>query len=309
MENAIPVKPEKKEKRKILYRVNENGEYVLNWKGALLAVPMYFLYTLVIPLVTQIIMLGVYMAGNPDTTREQAYEYLASQGIALNLITYVVSALMLFAVYGRFLWGSLKELFGNMTLGRGMKFLWVPLAAIGGTYSLNMIAVIITTILVGGSNSVNQEMVTDYVFQMPWAMIFLTVIMAPLVEEPIFRGAFFRPMWSKSKVLAIAVTLVLFALHHVWSAALSADTLQAGLQELVYMITYIPSGIATVFGYCMFRNIYGAMLCHMALNGFSVSMMLISQMLMEALSQSGASTEAVTQSVGLITKLATEIMM
>lgn len=309
MENAIPVKPEKKEKRKILYRVNEKGEYVLNWIGALLAIPMYFLYTLVIPLVTQAIMLSVYMAGNPDATREQAYEYLSSQGVTLNVITYVVSALMLFAVYGRFLWGSLKELFGNMTIGRGMKFLWVPLASIGGTYMLNMIAVIITNAIVGGTDSVNQEMVTDYVFQMPWAMIFLTVIMAPLVEEPIFRGAFFRPMWFKSKALAIIVTLVLFALHHVWSAALSADTLQAGLEELVYMITYIPAGVATVFGYCMFRNIYGAMLSHMAINGFSVTMMLLLQLLTEAVSQSGASTEAVTQSVGLITRLAAEIVM
>lgn len=309
MENAIPVKPEKKEKRKILYRVNEKGEYVLNWIGALLAIPMYFLYTLVIPLVTQIIMLSVYTAGHPNATADDAYAYLSSQGIALNVITYVVSALMLFAVYGRFLWGSLKELFGNMTIGRGMKFLWVPLASIGGTYMLNMIAVIITYAIVGGTDSVNQEMVTDYVFQMPWAMIFLTVIMAPLVEEPIFRGAFFRPMWFKSKALAIIVTLVLFALHHVWSAALSADTLQAGLNELVYMITYIPAGVATIFGYCMFRNIYGAMLSHMAINGFSVTMMLISQMLMEVLSESGVTVEAAEQSVGLITRLATEIVL
>ena len=93
----------------------------------------------------------------------------------------------------------------------------------------------------------------------------MSAILAPFCEELIFRAAFFRPLFFRSKIAAILLTTLLFGLHHVWQTVISGD-----ITELVYIIQYIPSSAALVFCYCMFKNCFGAIFMHMLLNTVSV---------------------------------------
>ena len=284
-------------KKRLMYREHESGEIVMRWPGVLAAIVIYFLYAYCIPNITQNIMAKNYIDSNPDATREELIDYLRSNVISLNIIVYVSTAVILLLVYGPFLWASLKEFFGRMTLSRGLMVIWMPIVMIPLNMIGNVIVSVITAMIAGNASGANQQAVEGMVAEIPMAMVFLTVFMAPFVEEIIFRAAWFRPLWFKSKPAAIILTIILFGLHHVWNGVLAGD-----LMQLVFIISYIPSTLVFVIAHCSFKNIYGPMILHMAINGFSMFVLVILQPMVEAMAGPAAQ-----QSVGLVTELAARL--
>ena len=104
----------------------------------------------------------------------------------------------------------------------------------------------------------------------------MTAVLAPFCEEMLFRAALYRPMYYKSKFIAAMLTMLLFGLHHVWQAAAAGDPTQ-----LVYIIQYIPSTIAIIYAYCIYNNVFGAMLMHAFSNAFSVFVIYLSDRMKE----------------------------
>lgn len=284
-------------KKRLMYREHESGEIVMRWPGVLAAIGIYFVYTLGIPLLSQFIMAFSYSYSNPEATNDELVEYLSSNMVTLNLITYVATAVILLLVYGPFLWASLKEFFGRMTLSRGLMVIWMPIVMIPLNLIGNVIVSVITAMIAGNASGENQQAVEGMVSEVPMAMVFLTVFMAPFVEEIIFRAAWFRPLWFKSKPAAVILTIILFGLHHVWNGVLAGD-----LMQLVFIISYIPSTLVLVIAHCSFKNIYGPMILHMAINGFSMFVLVILQPMVEAMAGPAAQ-----QSVGLVTELAARL--
>ena len=85
---------------------------------------------------------------------------------------------------------------------------------------------------------------------------------APIVEEALFRGLFFAPLYRKVPILAYVVSTVLFSAIHVVGAIGTLDALSI----LLCFIQYLPAGIALGFVYQRTGNIIGPMLLHFMIN-------------------------------------------
>ena len=92
----------------------------------------------------------------------------------------------------------------------------------------------------------------------------MTVFMAPIVEESIFRAGLFGVLRRKSRTLAYVVSIAMFSLYHVWSYALM------DLKNLLYLLQYIPVSYLLCRCYERTNSIWGSIFLHMLINGISM---------------------------------------
>ena len=103
------------------------------------------------------------------------------------------------------------------------------------------------------------EMATDF-----GKVSALAVFLAPLVEEPIFRGGIFGLLYERSRFAAYLVSMLLFSLAHVLGYAI-ADPVY-----WIYLLQYLPASWMLCRTYERCRSIWGSILLHMMINGISV---------------------------------------
>ena len=92
----------------------------------------------------------------------------------------------------------------------------------------------------------------------------ITVILAPILEELIFRGGVFGLLRRKSRLLGYAVCLLLFGLYHTWQYAL-ADPIY-----WLYLVQYLPAGYLLCRSYEKTECIWTPILLHILNNGISL---------------------------------------
>ena len=93
------------------------------------------------------------------------------------------------------------------------------------------------------------------------------VVLAPILEELMFRGGIFGLIRRKSRVAAYAVSLLVFALYHTWVYALA---------DPVYwlcLFQYLPAGFLLCWIYDRNDCIWASILMHAINNGVSLLMM------------------------------------
>lgn len=90
----------------------------------------------------------------------------------------------------------------------------------------------------------------------------IAVLIAPIVEEVLFRGVVFGGIRKKSRWAAFTVSIVLFSFYHVWQYLL----IEMDPIVLVYMIQYIPAGFALALCYEQTNCIWMSILFHMTVN-------------------------------------------
>ncbi|MBQ6465108.1 MAG: CPBP family intramembrane metalloprotease [Oscillospiraceae bacterium] len=95
-------------------------------------------------------------------------------------------------------------------------------------------------------------------------MVAATVFLAPVVEECLFRGALFGSLRHKNRALAYAVSALAFCLYHVAAYAL------ADPKQLLFILEYIPAGLALALCYERTDSIWGPIFLHMLNNGVSI---------------------------------------
>ena len=92
----------------------------------------------------------------------------------------------------------------------------------------------------------------------------VAVFLAPLVEEPLFRGGVFGTLRGRSRAAAYAVSMLLFALYHVWSFALYDPA------NWLYVLQYLPAGFLLARCYEKTNSLWTAVFLHMTVNGISI---------------------------------------
>jgi membrane protease YdiL (CAAX protease family) len=103
----------------------------------------------------------------------------------------------------------------------------------------------------------------------PVLMLFVAGILAPIVEETLFRGALFGRLHARSHSLAWVVSVVLFATLHVWQFALSDPA------QWLYALTWLPMSIIFAFVYHRSGNIFTAITLHMLYNIIAVLLQIL----------------------------------
>ena len=130
-------------------------------------------------------------------------------------------------------------------------------------YGISIVAnMIINFVLGGGSNdSANQLLFEDYLNNGALLMAFQSVVLAPILEELLFRGLVFRSLRDKSKWLAIFASSFLFGFLHIYSALFAGD-----LSQLIYLLSYGGMGFAFSYAYEKRKTICVPILMHMINN-------------------------------------------
>ncbi len=147
------------------------------------------------------------------------------------------------------------------------------LSIIGGyAADLALSFILSSLILIAGlelGNSPNNvaimsEASTDYT-----RIAVLSIALAPMVEEPLFRGLLFGCIRPRSRLLAYVVSAALFSLYHVWQyVAVTGD-----LSLLLYCLLYLPVSVGLAWAYDRSGSIWAPMVMHAIINAMSLSIL------------------------------------
>lgn len=117
----------------------------------------------------------------------------------------------------------------------------------------------------GVSNSTNQEIIEN-AHMNPFVLITLTVIMAPIVEELVFRGILMGRVFNPDSIVGLILSSLLFGLAHMPNS-------------IGVWIVYAGMGFALGTVYRKFQKLEYCIMAHMINNSIAVSMMLLLQLL------------------------------
>lgn len=149
-----------------------------------------------------------------------------------------------------------KQIIGNM--GRILIY-FIGLLLTTGILSL------LVTMVTGLQTSNNQQGIVEMFQQYPFYIAFNAVIFAPIVEELIFRGCFFRSFSSKHLTFAIVLSSFMFGFVHVSDMVLNGNLLDG-----LFIIVYSGMGLWFAHMYKNSQSILPCMLLHMFYNSMSV---------------------------------------
>ena len=182
-----------------------------------------------------------------------------------NLIYSMLNALVLIPIFLRFLVEQLEPLqdrgwflFPDLILGWLMNY--------GLSIPASFLASLLLTAFGLEYANLNQETAELATSLAPLAGIVNACVLAPLVEELLFRGLIFRGLHRRSRFWAYAVSMLAFALLHTLGAILYQP---AGL-TLVNVIVYLPAGYALARVYEKSGSIWEAVFLHAGINAVSM---------------------------------------
>lgn len=119
-------------------------------------------------------------------------------------------------------------------------------------------------LLLGMGDNPNNEAVFGMAGMKFGPIAAMTVFMAPIVEESLFRAGLFGVLRRRNRMLAYVVSMAAFSLYHVWSYALM------DLKNLVFLLQYIPISYLLCRCYERTNSIWGSIFLHMLVNGISM---------------------------------------
>ena len=117
----------------------------------------------------------------------------------------------------------------------------------------------------GVSNSTNQAAIEN-AHMNPFLLITFTVIMAPIVEEVVFRGLLMGRVFNPDSIVGLIVSGLLFGFVHMPNS-------------IGVWIVYAGMGFVLGIAYRKFQKLEYCIMAHMINNSIAVSMMLLLQLL------------------------------
>lgn len=140
------------------------------------------------------------------------------------------------------------------------------LAGLIGLYGLNELVYRVSRLLVNNHTNLNDFTISAQVRDAPQMTILIMVVLAPFVEEVLFRGLVFGNLRGKSRTAAYLVSCLLFALVHVWQFAV----VNHDITYFLLMIQYLAPGLVLAWVYDHSGTLWTSIALHAAVNGLAV---------------------------------------
>ena len=126
--------------------------------------------------------------------------------------------------------------------------------------------------LSAGYTIYNNETVGELVLSNRYAMLFVTIILAPIIEECLIRGLVFGSLHRTSRWLAYFVSCFLFVFMHNWQYF----ALYPAGSVLLSCIPYIPAAAALGWVYEKAGAIWAPITLHALINAMSFGLLTLS---------------------------------
>ncbi len=183
----------------------------------------------------------------------------------LHLLLYGIGALYMLFV----LWSFFRRDFDALC-DRPLMVLLLVVGAYVVSRFLDVFVALLLDRLVPSSSNANNDAVIEMVKTQIGPTAALTVFLAPLVEESIFRGAIFGSLRHRSRFLAYTVSILAFGLYHVLGDALFDP------QQFLFALQYLPAAFALAYVYDATDSVWSSIFLHMLSNGIALYMVHIS---------------------------------
>ena len=175
------------------------------------------------------------------------------------LLYYTISFVLVFIMMFSFLRESFSDFIGDFRRSvRAVIFGYVIYR------TLLWVAALLMDPFVTGNDPNSEAIIADIAANFK-IMLVVTSVLAPIVEETIFRGALFGAIRQKNRALAYIVSVLAFSLFHLWDALL----FEFSWNTLLHIVYYIPPSIALAWCYDSSGTIWAPVLLHSLMNVFS----------------------------------------
>ena len=180
----------------------------------------------------------------------------------MNFILFLINFLAIILIFHNYFRTQLQAVQASSLL------LWVPLG-LALYFILSYAATIVVMILQPAHINANNEVVSQIYTQQPILIYITTVILAPVVEETLYRGLLFGSLYRIRPLYGYLATTVVFSAIHVIS--------YIGQQDLfslfISFLQYIPAGIALSVAYIRGGTLLTPIFMHMIINAYAISAM------------------------------------
>lgn len=131
---------------------------------------------------------------------------------------------------------------------------------------LNIIFNLIVTWINGDYvTSENQSGLDELAIQSKWLFLSMSLLLAPILEEIVFRGTIFHFIRErKGFLIAAIISSVLFGFIHVFSSLLNGNII-----DFIYLFLYSALGFIFCVVYESNRSIYACIVVHMLYNAYA----------------------------------------
>ena len=133
-------------------------------------------------------------------------------------------------------------------------------------YGANELIFRVCNVLFNSRTNLNDMTIAAQVASAPRMTALIVVLLAPFVEEVLFRGLVFGCLKEKSRIFAYILSCALFAFLHVWTAAVS----NWDLGYLILMLQYLVPGLVFAWAYEHSGTLWTSILLHMLVNALSL---------------------------------------
>lgn len=176
----------------------------------------------------------------------------------INFIAYVIGAVYMLI----FEWRFLRRDFDTLC-DRPMDCLVQVMICYGIMLGLNLCVGGVLG-LIDQVDNPNNAAVVDMADVKMGATSAMAIFLAPIVEELMFRGAVFGLLRRYNRVLAYAVSILLFSGYHIWSYAIEDPI------NLIYILQYLPASYALCRCYERTESIWSSIFMHMLTNAVAI---------------------------------------
>ena len=179
-----------------------------------------------------------------------------SPGLRNALYYYILFAVTLIIFHG-FLARTTRHFLDNP--GGAVKLAAVGLVAL---YGLNELVYRLTNLVVTNRTNLNDVAISAQIQDAPHMTMLIVLLLAPFVEEVLFRGLVFGSLRRYSRVAAWLASVLLFLLYSVWTFAVA----YGDVRYLLLAVQYLPMALALTWCYDRGGSIWSAAALHIVLN-------------------------------------------
>ena len=212
-----------------------------------LLLPFYFLYG-------QFLFMFVFLAIGFLLGMDMTDSAIDSYFNLVYMTFLAVASFLIFHSYLKKSWDHMK--------GKWLKQIgYACTAGIAKFYFFNVVSSLIILLINPNSSSANQEAIIEMAASSPIFMLITTVLLAPFVEEMIFRVGIFQMFYHKNRILAYLLGSLSFGFVHIMGGLFMGD-----FTQILFLLPYSLLGYALCNIYEKRDSIFVPMIVHMLNN-------------------------------------------
>ena len=182
----------------------------------------------------------------------------------VNFLFYFINFLALIIIFHNFLGSSARQATQHPII-----LLESVILGLVAYYVLTYCFGIVADLLLPGYSNYNDEAIFEMSRGNSFLMMLCTVVLVPPFEECMYRGLVFRNLYSRNKILAYSVSILLFAAIHI----LGYLGRYSPLELAMAVLQYLPAGLCLAWSYAKADTIFAPIFMHAAINYITIRTM------------------------------------